>query len=264
MDLIDPALGPQPPHPDSAQSRDKGKASRSAPSSGRSRHRHIAPQGSQGTPYDMLPSPLQPPVHDYPRSHGHASRHSHSRPSLPPMVNAPPIVAPDGVTYIRYGSDADLMTDPDLLDVIPRIRKRGTVQVSQEDQRAIAFVRSRYPRDRIARARQQPPQPPWVEDQPVEPDTDDSFDEGVARFRVDESKTLLGHIGEEGMYGERAVFGRSKWQAKYIMAKAKLMLAEEEMKMRQGELMAISEEENQLRQALEGGGGSTKRKRNTK
>lgn len=158
------------------------------------------------------------------------------RPSPPPVA-----IGPDGMTYIRYGSDADLMTDLDIAAVLPRIRNRPIVYINQEETRAIATIRSKFPRTDNNGAEEL--------DDDIE--LEDSFDEGVAKVNIDESKVEIGRIGESGMIGERSVYGRSKWGVRYIMAKSKLMLAEEEMRMRQGELNSLVEEEEALKRTLD-------------
>lgn len=145
----------------------------------------------------------------------------------------------DGITYIRYGSDADLISDPDLYDVLPRIRERPVSSLSPTESKALSFVRSRFPHSSLD-----------TSPDPLAEETD-PFDEHITSAYPDESGVVLGMIGDET--GEVKVFGRSRWGAKYIMAKAKLMLVEEESRMRGAELMALEQEERVLRELVEGG-----------
>jgi hypothetical protein len=171
--------------------------------------------------YEPIPLPLQPVIHN----HSYQSPH----------VRNP---SPDAVTYMQYGSDADLMNDPDLYHVIPRIRARVYQPSTPVEDIALAAVRARYPRS--------------VKPDTTDPDSDDSFDEGVLRGRIDESRTEIGRISESAVKEERSVYGHSFWAAKLIMSKAKLMLVEEETRMRrEPELASLLEDEAELVRTLE-------------
>lgn len=155
------------------------------------------------------------------------------------------------------------MTDPDLYETLPRVRNRPVLQVTQDDLRALEYVRSKHPRrgngPRKAKGKKKADGPEGEEGQggvqEADGDSDDSFDEGAGKVHADESHLEIGRIGEPGVIGERSVFGRSRWAARYIMAKAKLMLADEEMRMRLAELNRVLDEEEGLRRELDVGSG---------
>ena len=121
--------------------------------------------------------------------------------------------------------DAELLVDEDMVEVLERLRKRETFWVySDDDDDAVATLRSTYPRPTLT----------------AEPDPyEDGFDEGV-------SSVVPLHAKEEGTMPNPedprellSVVGRSKWQVKYVMAKAKLMLVEEENLLRRRELKSL-------------------------
>lgn len=128
---------------------------------------------------------------------------------------------------------ADLTTDEDLASVLPRLFERQTFwQGSDDDEPALNLVR-----DVRARERQGPPYG-------VEEEEYDSLDEmipPVSHVRV------VGETGHpDGSDTVVPVMSRSKHQARFMMAKAKVMLLAEENEMRRKELEMTMREEIDL------------------
>ena len=121
-------------------------------------------------------------------------------------------------------TDRMLMEDPDLSDVIPRLRARQRFwTTTDDDERILAEVRARFPRARRG--------------------AKDDFDLG----RADEYPE---HCQDESEArdadGKVTLVGRSQWQVRYIVAKAKLMLVEEENAMRKQQLLELMDQETKL------------------
>ena len=129
-------------------------------------------------------------------------------------------------------SDADLMADEDVAKVLPRLRGRETFwSTTEEDHRLVKLVRERHPRgqSRLKGGERE--------------DSDDSFDGGVGvRYAVEPEVERVVVEPE----GEIDVLGRSRWQTRFIVAKAKLMLVEEENRMRRSELRELWELEGRM------------------
>ena len=131
-------------------------------------------------------------------------------------------------------SDADLFEDEDIAEVLPRLRKRVVFwSTTEEDHQLVKLLRSRHPR----RNRR-------------EEDSEDSFDEGIgARYELESRVIGMARdpdLDEGGLGKEVEVLGRSRWQVRYIMSKAKLMLAEEENAMRRRELRDLVDLERKM------------------
>jgi hypothetical protein len=141
---------------------------------------------------------------------------------------------------------ADLGTDEDLSSVLPRLFDRQTFwQGSDDDEPALNLVR-----DVRARERQGPPYG-------VEEEEYDSLDEmipPVSNVRV------VGETGHpDGSDTVVPVMSRSKYHARFMMAKAKVMLLAEENEMRRKELESTMREEIELDYQL-----STRNRHSTK
>jgi hypothetical protein len=116
------------------------------------------------------------------------------------------------------------MLDDDIAEVLPRLRTRAMLELSEDDEPAIQEIRTRYPR-----------RSPFAIDDSV-------FDEGVSIDAPLVPETIphpTDHMA--------SITGRSKWQVKYLMAKAKLMLVEEENLLRRRELLDLQKREETLR-----------------
>jgi len=122
----------------------------------------------------------------------------------------------------------DLAKDPDLEEVVLRVRAKNRQRITpitDDEEAALRYVRERRPGAGKKRR---------VRRKDGASDSDE-FDEGAAkRYPVD--RTVEAYMLDENRETEVPVMSRSRWQAKYIMAKAKLMLVDEENKMRRDEL----------------------------
>ncbi|ORX40550.1 hypothetical protein BD324DRAFT_647476 [Kockovaella imperatae] len=128
-------------------------------------------------------------------------------------------------------SDKILMDDADLIDVLPRLRNRKRFwTITEDDEKVLAAIRSRYPR---------PPSDSR--------EYDEEFDLGRSRDFPERCPEDIQSQAHEPPSDSQVIFmGRSQWQVRYIIAKAKLMLVEEENAMRKAQLMELMEQEAQL------------------
>jgi hypothetical protein len=139
------------------------------------------------------------------------------------MLAAIEAVEDDLPTAIR-----DLAKDGDLEEVVLRVRAKNRHRIEAEtrdEEASLRYVRARRPgAGRKRRSRKH------------DGGSDsDPFDEGAsARYPI--TRTVEAHFYDEKTEADVPVMSRSRWQAKYIMAKAKLMLVDEENKMRRDEL----------------------------
>lgn len=153
----------------------------------------------------------------------------------------------------------DLAKDEDLAEVIHRLRSRDRVvfkAANPDEEAALRYVRERRPggaptkRGGRAKGRKSGAAAGGAggDDDKADNKTNDSgseFDEGASK-RYPVERAVEGYMVDPSGEGELAVMGRSRWQAKYIMAKAKLMLVDEENKMRRDELAFWLEEEERV------------------
>ncbi|WVW86250.1 hypothetical protein I302_108292 [Kwoniella bestiolae CBS 10118] len=136
----------------------------------------------------------------------------------PPIVSTPLTRAPLGAPP---PTDEDLMLDEDLAEVLPRIRARDQLNPTIEEVEVLSYLRSIFPRETL---------------DPKDP-TPDSLDDPPPELAIPEEAQLLQSIPDPELPGgELDLLGRSEWQARYIMIKARLMLVEEENNMRRMEL----------------------------
>lgn len=130
-----------------------------------------------------------------------------------------------------------LSTDVDLGSVLPRLRQRDQFWTeSDDDQPALDLVRER----RLRMKRSPPPYPDDIEY--------DSLDEEIPAMgspRMVAETTL-----PEDPTTPLPVMSRTKWQARYMMSKAKVMLLSEENEMRRRDLEKTLMEEMELDQQL--------------
>lgn len=132
---------------------------------------------------------------------------------------------PDGVRE-------ELLTDSDLFVVITRLEARGAIPgVTAEDEEAVRHLRETINRSHPERR--------------AVAEADDIFDERVAG-KVPPDPIELAHARYGGPTDTIPLLSRSRWQVRYIMAKAKLMLVEEENVMRRTELATLLEQERRL------------------
>ena len=128
-----------------------------------------------------------------------------------------------------------LQQDADITEVMRNLKNSVPFwEVTAEDIKAAQVIRARYPR---------------VGHSPEE-DVEDKFDEGVSK-RFPAALEVTGSAPSPDEPGvDLRVLSRPQWQVKYIMAKAKLMLVEEENRMRKDMLRDIMEMERALRKRL--------------
>jgi hypothetical protein len=130
---------------------------------------------------------------------------------------------------------AGLYEDIDLADVMTSVHSSTPFwTITKRDVEALETIRRLYP---------QHPHPG-----PDEPESEDEFDEGVSRNYPAVPETVA--VAEEGG-AEVRVLSRPRWQVKYVMAKAKLMLVEEENRMRRVQLRDWMEREEAMLQGKE-------------
>ncbi|WWC72082.1 uncharacterized protein I206_106042 [Kwoniella pini CBS 10737] len=121
-------------------------------------------------------------------------------------------------------SDEDLLLDEDIAEVLPRIRKREILNPTFEEIEALNYLRSIFPRQILDSKNPIP----------------DSLDEPPSELGIPEEAQLIQSVPDPDIPGgELDLLGRSEWQARYIMIKARLMLVEEENSMRRMELLQL-------------------------
>jgi hypothetical protein len=150
-------------------------------------------------------------------------RSVHQGGNLQRRGRAAEVAEEDVSTIIR-----DLARDSDLEEVVLRVRGRARERIVPEtgdEEGALQYVRDRRPgAGKKRRARRK------------EAGSDsDEFDEGAAK-RFPAKRTVEAYMYDEKLEADVPIMSRSRWQAKYVMAKAKLMLVDEENKMRRDEL----------------------------
>ncbi|KAL1412369.1 hypothetical protein Q8F55_000114 [Vanrija albida] len=146
----------------------------------------------------------------------------------------------------------DLAKDEDLSEVIHRLRSRDRVlfkAANADEEAALRYVRERRPggapTKRGGRAKGRKSGAAGADEDKNDSDPGSDFDEGASK-RYPLERQVEGYMVDPQGDSELAVMGRSRWQAKYIMAKAKLMLVDEENKMRRDELAFWLEEEERV------------------
>lgn len=142
--------------------------------------------------------------------------------------------------------DGELMQDPDIAAVLPGIRARGADQfwtTTIDDLAAVKVVRGQYPRERAGGKKKRGTAAAVAA--PPGTDSEDSFDEGAGGAFDDEPQPV-GNVVDPDSGEFVPVVGRSRAQVKYITAKVKLMLVDEENHMRKQELKEIMQEAERL------------------
>lgn len=132
-------------------------------------------------------------------------------------------------------ADRDLAKDDDLAEVIVRLRSRDRINYrpeNAEEEAAVRFMRESRPGGAPAKSRR---------GRRNAGSDSDEFDEGAGK-RYPLERTVEGYMLDQAD-NEVPLMSRSRWQAKYVMAKAKLMLVDEENKMRRDELAFWEQEE---------------------
>lgn len=132
-------------------------------------------------------------------------------------------------------ADRDLAKDEDLGEVIVRLRSRDRIHYraeTKEEQAAVRFMRESRPGGAPAKSRR---------GRRNAGSDSDEFDEGAGK-RYPLERKVDGYMLDSAD-NEVPLMSRSRWQAKYVMAKAKLMLVDEENKMRRDELVFWEQEE---------------------
>ncbi|BEI94664.1 uncharacterized protein CcaverHIS019_0702450 [Cutaneotrichosporon cavernicola] len=144
-------------------------------------------------------------------------------------------------------ADRDLAKDDDLAEVIVRLRSRDRIHYkaeNAEEEASVRYMRETRPGGAPARNRR---------GRKNAASDSDEFDEGAGK-KYPNKRKVDGYLIDQGD-NEVPLMSRSRWQAKYVMAKAKLMLVDEENKMRREELLYWEEEEKRMMAQL--GLGST-------
>lgn len=138
---------------------------------------------------------------------------------------------------IEIASDNELMQDPEIANVLPTIRGRAGMQFwvpSNDDLAAVKIIRDTYPRKGRSK-RKRAGSGSRGDPMQVDGESGDSFDEGAGDNFVDDPGPM-GNIQDPTTGETLSVLDRSRWQVKYITAKVKLMLVEEENNMRKEDL----------------------------
>lgn len=132
-------------------------------------------------------------------------------------------------------ADRDLAKDDDLAEVVVRLRSRDRILYraeNAEEEAAVRFMRESRPGGAPAKSRR---------GRRNAGSDSDEFDEGAGK-RYPLERKVEGYM-LDAADNEVPLMSRSRWQAKYVMAKAKLMLVDEENKMRRDELVFWEREE---------------------
>lgn len=125
----------------------------------------------------------------------------------------------------------ELEQDPDLADVIPRLANRKTFwHADIRHAQALHEFRKRFPRS----------------SGDAEVDSGVLSDDNAAQRYPPVSQLHTTMPDPADARFEALLFTRSRWQVRYIMAKAKLMLVEEENVMRRNELSSVLQVEQSL------------------
>lgn len=140
---------------------------------------------------------------------------------------------------VQMATDDELRLDPELDEVVLRVRERTQLPTSLEEDLAVKGIRDRYPRHTRSRRSKHP-----------DVDSEDSFDEGVST-QVSQSASAVAPFNKYMLleplnHPDDVPIVRSRWQARYIMAKAKLMLAEEENFLRRQKLEELQADDRRL------------------
>jgi len=128
-----------------------------------------------------------------------------------------------------------------MAEVLPRMRAREKIwTVTAEDEMAMRMFREQFPRERVRERADE---------------SDDSFDAGVGtQFPRHPVEISTVPSGSNGVGAELSILSRSRWQVRYMVAKAKLMLVEEEGKMRRRRLAELMVEEKRLLEVMKAEG----------
>jgi hypothetical protein len=161
---------------------------------------------------------------------------STSKSTIPTRIRNLAVPLPSTSSFYNPGM-GELNNDEDLSSVLPRLFGRHTFwEVSDDDEPALDLIRD-------VRARDRRPPPP-----------------GIAEEEYDSLDEMIPPIGVVRVVGETEhpenpeivvpVMSRSRYQARFMMAKAKVMLLAEENEMRRKELEVTMNEEIELDQQL--------------
>ena len=166
-----------------------------------------------------------------------------------PTASAGPSTLPPPIVRARHVSEtlapplsydwnqarlAGLYEDVDLTEVLNSITSNKSFwTISKRDEEALQAIRRIYPQS----------------NRPNELESEDEFDEGVSKRypTIPEPVALM----SDDTGSEIRVLSRPRWQVKYVMAKAKLMLVEEENRMRREQLRDWMEREEAMNQGRE-------------
>ncbi|WVR00125.1 hypothetical protein IAU59_007267 [Kwoniella sp. CBS 9459] len=168
------------------------------------------------------------------------------------------MVKSEAETIPRINVDEDLLLDDDLAEVLPRIRRREVVKPFGEEIQAMEYIHKLYPRPQASSSTAGKGKPTKSKGKSKKAGpasasasasiangqgsgpTADPMDEPPSHLLIPPEAELLQTIPDpEIPGGEIDVLGRSEWQARYVMVKARLMLVEEENAMRRAELKEL-------------------------
>ncbi|WVR07621.1 hypothetical protein IAU60_004663 [Kwoniella sp. DSM 27419] len=180
------------------------------------------------------------------------------------LVAGPAIGSPvkAGSSRVRPATEAELMLDDDLAEVLPRLRRRERLDVSAEEKVALAEVRKLRPRagaeggavaaasattgrKRKSTAGSKAAAAAAASATSTAPGelVPDELDEPSAELEIPEEARLVETVPDPdlpaGSHGTVDILSRSEWQARFIMIKARLMLVDEENHMRRAELREL-------------------------
>lgn len=181
----------------------------------------VEPHTSVLGPVPVTATLAVPPIQDAP-----------PRPVTPAFPKAPnPAMLVPHEPAFNYDWNEAILTglyeDSDLKDVIANLRSADPFwTVTAQDLLAHEEIRRRFPHK-------------------IDPElpSDDEFDEGV-QHRFPPRPELIQVMEDQGT--ELHMLSRPRWQVKYVMAKAKLMLVEEENRMRRRQLKEWGEREEMM------------------
>ncbi|WWC91788.1 uncharacterized protein L201_006735 [Kwoniella dendrophila CBS 6074] len=194
--------------------------------------KHIKSQHSEKPITAAKPTPNQ----STPQTTTNNSNNNNSKAKGKSKSRHPPIVTSTPLTRQPLNgppqTDEDLLLDEDLAEVLPKIRKRELLVPSIEEIEALSYLRSIFPRQNLS----------LNSTNPLE--IDHNLDDPPIELNIPEESQLIQTIQDPDIpQGELDLLGRSQWQAKYIMIKARLMLVEEENTMRRMELIQLLQQE---------------------
>ena len=166
-----------------------------------------------------------------------------------------------------YGDVGDLIHDPELTQVLARLYRRPEIPMSEQEASALAYIRRRHPRNKHKSWEEDVNLPSYLQVHKFLPgstsrlngdshDQGKDWDDGYDSPNPDHFDRLPAEVGriappiDDPSQPERIVYHRTRWAERYVIAKAKLMLEDEELTMRMRQLGAVQQEEAEIDQLL--------------